>query len=157
MNSTHTASGPPDKARPAAHQSDGPSPNGQQEPPELTGHHHTRHHSQQVAWREVFMFCRNVIARLLHVDTDTAAALIARGPFAGTPEWMALADGDPLKLAAALAYSPHHSLRIDAAQSAMADTGSEISAAADWSVIGQRVRERTEWIAAHPWARRISA
>lgn len=159
MTSMQTASGPPDRERPAAIRSDRPlPPNRQQEPPKPTSDHHTRYRlASQVTWFDVYLFCRNVIQQILQVDSDTAADVIAAGPVAGTPQWSALDDSDPLKLAAVLAYSPHHALRLDAAQAAMADAGSEISAAADWSVIGQRVRERAEWIAAHPWAKRISA
>lgn len=113
--------------------------------------------SQQVDWWAVHLFCRNALGRILQVDSDTAAALIAAGPIAGTPQWSALPDDDPMELAAVVAYSPHHALRINSAQAAMADAGSAISTAADWGAVGQRIREHNEWKAAHPWLQRRTA
>jgi hypothetical protein len=112
--------------------------------------------SQQVTWWDVYTFCRSIIRQILDPDEDDAGRFIARGPVAGTPQWAALDDDDPLKLAACLAYSPHHALRIEAAQTGRAEASQDISAAADWGAVGNRIREYREWMDAHLWARRTA-
>jgi hypothetical protein len=78
-------------------------------------------------------------------------------PLIGAAEWRCLPDDDPLKLASAIIAAVHMALRWDAEQAALAQASQEISAALDWGAVGQRIRERTEWIAAHRWAQRRTA
>jgi hypothetical protein len=75
-------------------------------------------------------------------------------PMVGTPAWCDLADDDPVKLAAIFDAAQHYALRIETSQLAMADAGSEISAAEDWSHISQRIRDEGEFYAGHPWLKR---
>jgi Protein of unknown function (DUF2742) len=77
-------------------------------------------------------------------------------PMAGSDEWFALDDSDPMKLAAVLIAAEHHVLRCETAQEHMAEAARAISAAADWPQIAQQVRDRAEFRREHPWARRRS-
>ncbi|OBG43035.1 hypothetical protein A5670_01245 [Mycolicibacterium fortuitum] len=63
-------------------------------------------------------------------------------PWAGTLAWCALADDDPRKLLALAAFGEHHALRIETMQTAQAAASRQISAAADWSALAQRIRNR---------------
>ena len=88
--------------------------------------------SQQVSWWDTHVFIAAAVANA------NAGPL----PLAGTPAWCELADGDPRKLLALAAAGEHHVLRIETAQAAMADASREISAAADWTAMAQRIRNR---------------
>ncbi len=76
--------------------------------------------SRQVDWWSVHLFVAPLLER------------IESWPIAGTPEWAALADDDPAKLAAVLDGGRHWALRVDAYQDALADASKAIAAAADW-------------------------
>jgi hypothetical protein len=149
MNSTHTASGPPDNGRPAApRESDGPTPNSQQEPPKPTSDHHTRYPalaSRQVSWWAV------------HEFVTPALRSAESWPMAGTPAWCDLGDDDPRKLAALLDAAQHWALRVEMCQQASVTASHAISAAHNWAEIGNRIRERNEFYAERRWLRRASA
>lgn len=83
--------------------------------------------SRQVSWSVVHEFITALV--------DQANNL----PAAGTPAWCQLSDSDPRKLLALAVAGQHHVLRVETAQQAMADASREISTAAAWSAIGQRV------------------
>ena len=84
--------------------------------------------SRQVAWFEVYQFVASLLAG-------------ARSwPAAGTPEWCALADGDPRKLTAVLEYGTRWALKVDAEQAARAQASQDISAAEDWRQLALDVR-----------------
>jgi hypothetical protein len=102
--------------------------------------------SQQVSWWETHLF----------IEAAIAQANLGPIPAAGTPAWRELDDSDPRKLLALAASGVHHCLRVDAAQSAMADASRAVSAAADWGRIGRRIREHNEFYVARPWLRRVS-
>lgn len=148
---TSTLNGPPDSGRPAAtHHSGEPSQSGQQGSPstEPTGHNSTRYRlaSQQVSWWAVHEFVIQVLRRS------------ESWPLAGTPAWCALADDDPVKLASLLDAAQHWALRLETCQEASVASSHDISTAANWAAIGQRIQARREWMVAHPWAaRRVSA
>lgn len=89
--------------------------------------------SQQVSWWPVYEF----------VTAAVAQANCGPLPAAGTPAWCALADGDPRKMLAAAVEAPHHVLRKETAQAAMADASREISAAANWTTVAQLIRGRS--------------
>lgn len=84
--------------------------------------------SRQVSWWPTHEFLQAVLTR------ENGGPL----PWAGTPAWCELADGDPRKLLALAAAGEHHVLRIETAQAAMAATSREISGAADWAAISRR-------------------
>lgn len=102
--------------------------------------------SEQVSWWSVHEFVQAVLAQ----------ANVGPLPPAGTPEWMALADGDPRKLLALATAGEHHVLRIETAQAAMAATSREISGAADWAAISREIRGRNDFYTSRPWLRRAA-
>ncbi|MDO3240023.1 DUF2742 domain-containing protein [Mycobacteroides abscessus subsp. abscessus] len=87
-------------------------------------------HSNQVCWTTVLEFVER-----RGIDPVTVMLV-------GTPEWNQLPDDHPDKLSAVLAAGVHHALRLDLAQEHRADASHEISAAADWTVMAQRIRNR---------------
>ncbi|MBP2455191.1 DUF2742 domain-containing protein [Mycolicibacterium lutetiense] len=89
--------------------------------------------SQQVSWWPVHEF----------ITAAVAQANYGPLPIAGTPAWCELADGDPRKLLALAVAGDHHVLRVETAQAAMADASREISAAADWTAMAQRIRNHS--------------
>jgi hypothetical protein len=76
-------------------------------------------------------------------------------PMVGTPTWCALDDDHPVKLAAAVDAAQHYALRVDMAQEQLAAAAQAISAAEDWSAIARANRDRADFIAANPWAKRV--
>ena len=54
---------------------------------------------------------------------------------AGTLTWSQLDDDDPAKIAALYDAARHHALRVDTAQTALAEASHAIAGAADWAVI----------------------
>jgi hypothetical protein len=62
---------------------------------------------------------------------------------AGTPTWASLDDTDPVKLAALYDAAQHHALRVDAAQTALADASRAIAGAADWAAIAREAQRRS--------------
>jgi hypothetical protein len=86
--------------------------------------------SQQVSWWSVHTF---VTPLLTSVGT---------WPMAGTPEWCALPDDDPVKWAALFDAARHHALRLDVNQAALAETSRDISGAADWPAIATEMVQR---------------
>jgi hypothetical protein len=63
-------------------------------------------------------------------------------PMAGTPQWSALPDDHPAKLAALLDAAQHHALRIETAQEARAQAAQAVSEAADWSAVAAATLRR---------------
>jgi hypothetical protein len=101
--------------------------------------------SQQVSWWSVHEFVAPYLDR------------VGTWPMVGSPEWCALADDDPRKLAALLDGARHWALRVETCQEAECDASHAISAAADWGVIAQRVRDRADFEKQHPWLRRVAS
>jgi hypothetical protein len=101
--------------------------------------------SQQVSWLDVHEHVAPLLAR------------VGSWPMVGTPTWCALPDGDPAKLAALYDAAQHWALRLETNQQALAETSRDVSAAADWSAIGQQIRNRVEFYAERPWLRRETA
>jgi hypothetical protein len=98
--------------------------------------------SRQVSWWSV------------HQHVAALLAEVGSWPLAGTPTWCALDDDDPRKLAALLDAAQNWALRIETMQEAACEASRAVSAAADWSAIGQRIRDGAEFYAAHPWLKR---
>jgi hypothetical protein len=63
-------------------------------------------------------------------------------PMAGTPEWVALDDDDPHKLAALFDAAQHHALRVETCQQACAEASQAVSASADWRAIATEIFQR---------------
>lgn len=79
---------------------------------------------------------------------------------AGTPEWNALPDDDPAKLGAVILSGLQRVLEIEVAdlhrqREASKSAAVEVSHALDWRRVAKRIRERDEWLRAHPWGRRV--
>jgi hypothetical protein len=84
--------------------------------------------SRQVAWLEVYLFVAPLLAE------------VAPRPVAGTPDWCALPDDDPRKLAAVIEAGVQQALRIDTEQATKAQAAQDISLAEDWRQLAQDVR-----------------
>lgn len=87
--------------------------------------------SQQVSWWDTHVFLGALIGQANNL------------PPAGTPAWRSLPDSDPRKLLSLALAGEHHVLRMETAQAAMAEASRELSAAADWSALAQRIRNRS--------------
>ena len=87
--------------------------------------------SRQVDWWSV------------HTHVQPLLVRVGSWPMAGTPTWASLDDGDPAKLAALYDAAQHHALRVDAAQTALADASRAIASAADWAGIAQEALRRS--------------
>jgi hypothetical protein len=67
-----------------------------------------------------------------------------RFPTVGTPEWVALPDDDPRKIAAVFDAAQHHALRLETNQQAMAEASHDIADAEDWSDIATQIQWRRD-------------
>lgn len=101
--------------------------------------------SQQVSWTDVHWF---VTPRI---------AVAGPYPMVGTPAWCALADTDSRKWVALLSAAEHWALRVETCQIAECAAAQAISAGTDWGQIARSNRQRSDWIKAHPWSRRVVA
>lgn len=100
--------------------------------------------SQQVSWWETRTFLEAAVAQA------NAGPL----PWAGTPDWCELADGDPRKLLALAVAGEHHVLRVETAQAAMAEASRAVAEAADWSKVAREINQRKAFYGSRPWLRR---
>ncbi len=100
--------------------------------------------ARSVSWWEVHSFVKPMLASVIS------------WPLVGIPAWVALPDDDPVKWASLLDAAQHWALRVELAQEANAAASQAISAIEDWSARARDIRERQEWIAAHPWARLVT-
>lgn len=100
--------------------------------------------AQAVSWLTVHQY---VVDRLRCAGVDS-------WPTAGTPEWAALPDADPRKLAAVLDAGQHHALRVETAQEALAAASRDIAASADWTAVSSEITARKSFFAERPWLRR---
>jgi hypothetical protein len=82
---------------------------------------------------------------------------VGEWPTVGTQAWFDLADDDPRKLAALYDGARHWALRVETCQIAECQASSDVSAAADWSAIGQKIRQRNQFFAAKPWLKRVAS
>jgi Protein of unknown function (DUF2742) len=61
-------------------------------------------------------------------------------PMVGTPEWCALPDRHPAKIAAVYDAARHWALRVETGQEAVAEASQAISAVVDWAALASRIR-----------------
>ncbi|MGO9385760.1 MAG: DUF2742 domain-containing protein [Mycobacterium sp.] len=99
--------------------------------------------SRQVSWWDVHEFVTGWLQ------------CVGEFPMAGTRAWCSLTDNDPRKLAALLDAARHWALRVETCQEAECQASRDISAAADWSGIAQKIRQLNDFRATRPWARRM--
>jgi hypothetical protein len=99
----------------------------------------------QVAWWEVHSWVQPYL--------DAAGSW----PMAGTPEWVALPDDHPAKIAALFDAAQHWALRVETCQVAECEASHAISAAADWSAIATRIRTHNDFYRFRPWLKRVIA
>lgn len=99
--------------------------------------------SQQVSWWTVREFVAPVLARM------------RSWPTVGTPQWCALDDADPVKIAALFDAAQHWALRVETCQQAHCEASREISDAADWSAIAWEALVRRAFYEHRPWMRRV--
>jgi hypothetical protein len=71
-------------------------------------------------------------------------------PMVGTQAWCELPDDDARKIAAVYDAAQHWALRVEGCQQAIADAGTEIPAAADWSAIARQRQAYNEFYRARP-------
>ncbi|BBY36326.1 hypothetical protein MMAN_04600 [Mycobacterium mantenii] len=102
--------------------------------------------SQQVSWWETHQFVERMLAQ----------ANTGQLPWAGSPAWCAMADGDPRKVLALAVDGEHHVLRKEVAQTAQAAAARAIAGAADWPAMGNQMRSRAAFYDARPWLRRAA-
>lgn len=103
--------------------------------------------SQAVSWWEVHLYRDRMLDRLG----------VQAFPTVGTVGWCDLADDHPAKLAGVFDGVQHWALRVDTCQEAHAAASQAISAAVDWAAVGRRNQQHADFLAANPWARRVSA
>lgn len=82
---------------------------------------------------------------------------VGEWPLIGTPEWCALPNNDPAKLAAIYSAAEHWALRLETCQQAKADASKDIAQAADWAAIGCDIARREGFYRERPWLRRKKA
>jgi hypothetical protein len=74
-------------------------------------------------------------------------AKVESWPMAGTPEWCALDDSDPVKTAALFDAAQHFALRVETRQEAACEASRDVCDAADWSAIAiESSQRRTAYI-----------
>jgi hypothetical protein len=103
--------------------------------------------SQQVNWWETHRF----------IEAAIAQANLGPIPAAGTLAWCELDDSDPRKLLALAVAGEHHVLRVEVAQSAMADASRAVSDAADWPKVAREIQQRNAFYSDKPWLRRAAS
>ncbi|MEN4399655.1 DUF2742 domain-containing protein [Mycolicibacterium conceptionense] len=91
--------------------------------------------SRQVSWFETFKF-----AERLATSHDVGLNHL---PLPGSPSWCGMADDDARKLLSMVLGGVREALTNDTHQTAMAEASQAISAAADWTALAQRIRNRS--------------
>lgn len=64
-------------------------------------------------------------------------------PLIGTPEWCALDDNDPAKLASLYDAAQHWALRVETCQQARCEASKDIAASLDWWADAKASRRRS--------------
>lgn len=87
---------------------------------------------------------------------------IGQVPTAGSPDWLALDDADPKKLAAVLTAGSRWCLEWEIDQIhnravAEKDAALELSTALPWAAVAKSIAERDAWYRAHPDLKRKKA
>jgi hypothetical protein len=109
----------------------------------------------------------------VHLYVAPVLARVKSWPIAGTPEWCALDDDDPAKMAAVFDAAQQRALDVDtrlmealqtydewlARQRLIAecDASRAISAAEDWTAVANYLRDEREFYTEKPWMRRTAS
>jgi hypothetical protein len=101
--------------------------------------------------------CRQVSWWSVHEHVVPILASVEWWPMVGTPEWCALDDDDPVKLAALLDAAQHWALRVETCQEAHCDASRQVSGAVDWSALAREINQRADFYATRPWLRRVAS
>ncbi|WP_081283334.1 DUF2742 domain-containing protein [Mycobacterium asiaticum] len=88
--------------------------------------------SRELDWLTVAQFCDPLVARF-----DSL-------PLPGSPEWVALPDCDPAKVAAVLQVGRYWVFDHSCRQEALTEASQAISAAADWGDLSRQIRQRRD-------------
>lgn len=88
--------------------------------------------SKQVNWHETYLYAERLAA--------SHGVALNHQLIAGTPSWCGMADHDARKLMALILGGVREAIQNDARQEALADASREVSTAADWPAVAQRVR-----------------
>ncbi len=86
--------------------------------------------SREVDWHAVALFADPLLTRFSSL------------PLPGTPEWVALPDTDPRKLAALINVARFWALDATCSQEAIAEASKAITASADWSELSRQIPRR---------------
>lgn len=87
--------------------------------------------SRRVSWWPVHEFLAAALGQME-----------AAPPLAGTPAWLALADGDPAKLLAVAMAGEHHILRMEIGQDQQAEASKAVAASTDWPQVAREISSR---------------
>ncbi len=90
--------------------------------------------SQEICWWSVHQFITALVAQ---GNNDSL-------PWAGTPEWAALSDGDPRKLLSLAVAGEHWTLRVQIGQEQRAQAAEDVWGGEDWRQVAQQVQRRRE-------------
>lgn len=101
--------------------------------------------AQQVSWWDV------------HTAVAPWLETVGSWPTVGTPQWVALPDGHPAKVAGLYDAARHWSLRLEYCQEARAEAGRAISGTLDWPALSREILTRTDFYAARPWLKRLAS
>jgi hypothetical protein len=80
----------------------------------------------------------------VHRYVQPLLAHVGSWPMAGTTTWAGLADDHPAKLVALYNAARRHALRVDTAQTALAEASRAIAAAVNWSAIAREAQRRRQ-------------
>jgi hypothetical protein len=92
------------------------------------------------------MWSRQVSFWSVHEYVQPVLDRIGTYPMVGTPEWVALPDDSPAKIAAVFDAARHWALRVETCQVAECEASRAISAAANWSDIAKRMHRGDAYI-----------
>lgn len=120
---------------------------GQLSVPATTPERHQRPASSgQVAWHPVYEYLNRLRRRTGALDTSA--------PALGSPVWCALPDDHGDKLASVFNTAEGWAYTAAYEQAALAEASKAVAGAEDWVKVAKRHRDRVDFAAAHPWARR---
>ncbi|WP_052066182.1 DUF2742 domain-containing protein [Rhodococcoides fascians] len=85
------------------------------------------------------------------------AVLLGDIPVLGSPAWVDIPNGDVRWRHSVVAAGYRWAAREWLEQDARIEASHELSESRDWSAVARSIRQRNEYLAANPWARRTPA